>query len=57
MKLLLSTSKRDKALAARLSVLLNAPLVNDVTDIRLEEGALLVEQRLYGGLAIGEKKS
>lgn len=54
--LLLSTSKRDKALAARLSVLLNAPLVNDATDIRLEEGALLVEQRLYGGLAIGEKK-
>lgn len=54
--LLLSTSKRDKALAARLSVLLNAPLVNDATDIRLEEGALLIEQRLYGGLAIGEKK-
>ncbi|EBL8291834.1 electron transfer flavoprotein subunit alpha [Salmonella enterica] len=54
--LLLSTSKRDKALAARLSILLDAPLVNDATDIRLEEGRLLVEQRLYGGLAISEKK-
>lgn len=54
--LLLSTSKKDKALAARLSILLDAPLVNDATNIRLEAGSLLVEQRLYGGLAISEKK-
>lgn len=54
--LLLSTSKRDKALAARLSILLDAPLVNDATNIRLEEGKLLVEHRLYGGVALGEKK-
>lgn len=54
--LLLSTSKRDKALAARLSILLDAPLINEATDIRSEDGSLRVEQRLYGGLAIGLKK-
>ncbi|EAA9301133.1 electron transfer flavoprotein subunit alpha [Salmonella enterica] len=54
--LLLSTGKRDKALAARLSILLDASLVNDATNIRLEDGKLLVEHLLYGGLALGEKK-
>lgn len=54
--LLLAATKRGKALAARLSVLLEAALVNDVTTFSVEADGVYAEHRMYGGLAFGKEK-
>lgn len=54
--LLLSSTRSNKALAARLSIMLDVPLINDATCVSLEEGDLLVEQQIYGGLVVSVKK-
>ncbi|TKI02930.1 electron transfer flavoprotein subunit alpha [Martelella alba] len=54
--ILLSATKRGKALAARLSVLLKAAAVNDVTALRVDDGGPVAEHRMYGGLAFGSEK-
>ncbi|WP_409306387.1 electron transfer flavoprotein subunit alpha [Pectobacterium sp. B1J-3] len=54
--ILLAATKRGKALAARLSVLLDAAVVNDVTALTVNEHALYAEHRMYGGLAFGKEK-
>ncbi|QZN94365.1 electron transfer flavoprotein subunit alpha [Symbiopectobacterium purcellii] len=54
--ILLAATKRGKALAARLSVLLDAAVVNDVTTLTVEQLALYAEHRMYGGLAFGKEK-
>lgn len=54
--ILLAATKRGKALAARLSVLLDAAVVNDVTTLAVEAQALYAEHRMYGGLAFGKEK-
>jgi electron transfer flavoprotein alpha subunit len=53
--MLLPATKRSKALAAKLSVQLNAGLINDATEICLDSG-ISVKHMVYGGLAIGEEK-
>ncbi len=45
--LLLAATKRDKALAARLSVQLNAALVNDATAVDIVDGHICAEHRMY----------
>lgn len=45
-----------KALAARLSVQLNAALVNDATAVDIVDGHICAEHRMYGGLAFAQEK-
>ena len=54
--LLMPASKRAKSLGARLSMQLNAAMVNDATSVTLDAGALFAEHRMYGGLAFGKEK-
>ncbi|MBA7801670.1 electron transfer flavoprotein subunit alpha [Citrobacter freundii] len=54
--LLMPATKRAKSLGARLSIQLNAAMVNDATSVSLDAGALFVEHRMYGGLAFGKEK-
>lgn len=54
--LLLTATKRGKALAARLSVQLNAALVNDATAVDIVDGHICAEHRMYGGLAFAQEK-
>ncbi|HEF0023702.1 TPA: electron transfer flavoprotein subunit alpha [Citrobacter amalonaticus] len=54
--LLMAATKRGKALGARLSIQLDAAMVNDATAVRVEENALFAEHRMYGGLAFGKEK-
>ncbi|MBJ9598155.1 electron transfer flavoprotein subunit alpha [Citrobacter werkmanii] len=54
--LLMPATKRAKALGARLSIQLNAAMVNDATSVSLDAGALFAEHRMYGGLAFGKEK-
>lgn len=54
--LLLAATKRGKALAARLSVQLNAALVNDATAVDIIDGHICAEHRMYGGLAFAQEK-
>ncbi|HAW0905173.1 TPA: FAD-dependent oxidoreductase [Escherichia coli] len=54
--LLLAATKRGKALAARLSVQLNAALVNDATAVDIVDGHICAEHRMYGGLAFAQEK-
>ena len=54
--LLLAATKRGKALAARLSVQLNAALVNDATAVDIVDGHICAEHRMYGGLALAQEK-
>lgn len=53
--LLLAATKRGKALAARLSVQLNAALVNDASAVDVVDGLVYAEHRMYGGLAFAQK--
>ncbi|PHI28566.1 FAD-binding protein [Budvicia aquatica] len=53
--LLLDTSKRSKALAAKISGLLDAGLINDVTDISIENQSVKASHMMYGGLALAEE--
>ncbi|MEO3988476.1 electron transfer flavoprotein subunit alpha [Pseudocitrobacter cyperus] len=54
--LLMSATRRCKALGVRLSVLLNAALVNDATSVNIDNGTVYAEHRMYGGLAFGKEK-
>lgn len=54
--LLMAATKRGKALGARLSVQLNAAMVNDATTVNLDADGLYAEHRMYGGLAFGKEK-
>ena len=54
--LLLSATKRCKSLAARLSILMDAGLVNDAVTLNIDDGHVVVEHRFYGGLAFGAEK-
>ncbi|MDA8502661.1 electron transfer flavoprotein subunit alpha [Citrobacter sp. Awk 2] len=54
--LLMPASKRAKSLGARLSIQLNAAMVNDATSVTLDAGVLFAEHRMYGGLAFGKEK-
>lgn len=54
--LLMPASKRAKSLGARLSIQLNAAMVNDATTVTLDAGALFAEHPMYGGLAFGKEK-
>ncbi|WP_213134896.1 electron transfer flavoprotein subunit alpha [Citrobacter sp. FP75] len=54
--LLMPATKRAKSLGARLSIQLNAAMVNDATSVNLDSGALFAEHRMYGGLAFGKEK-
>lgn len=54
--LLMAATKRCKALGARLSIQLDAAMVNDATAVSVEENALFAEHRMYGGLAFGKEK-
>ncbi|OAT44903.1 electron transfer flavoprotein, alpha subunit [Proteus hauseri ATCC 700826] len=48
---LLSASKRAKAIAARLGVALKAGVVSDALSLRVENNTLLATHQVYGGLA------
>ncbi|MCY3416982.1 electron transfer flavoprotein subunit alpha [Citrobacter sp. BNK-39] len=54
--LLMPATKRAKSLGARLSIQLNAAMVNDATSVTLDDGSLFAEHRMYGGLAFGKEK-
>ncbi|MDN0121707.1 electron transfer flavoprotein subunit alpha [Yersinia aleksiciae] len=54
--ILLPATKRSKALAARLGVLLEAAIVNDVTALSVSDEGTFAEHRMYGGLAFGREK-
>ena len=54
--LLLAATRRGKALAARLSVLLEAALINDATALDAGDDGLYAEHRMYGGLAFGRER-
>lgn len=54
--ILLAATRRGKGLAAKLSVLLQSALVNDVTLLEHNGGDLYAEHRMYGGLAFGREK-
>lgn len=54
--LLMAATKRGKALGARLSVLLNAAMVNDATAVTVADGSICAQHRMYGGLAFGTEK-
>ncbi|MEC5319617.1 electron transfer flavoprotein subunit alpha [Brenneria populi subsp. brevivirga] len=54
--ILMSATKRGKALAARLGVLLDAAIVNDVTSLSVSDECTFAEHRMYGGLAFGREK-
>ncbi|WP_223296539.1 FAD-binding protein [Shewanella pealeana] len=53
--MLLAPTKRGKALASKLGVQLQAGVVNDVTEIDIENG-VRAKHMAYGGLAIAEEK-
>ncbi|NKF49112.1 electron transfer flavoprotein subunit alpha [Shewanella sp. WXL01] len=52
---ILSPTKRGKALASKLGVKLTAGVVNDVTELNLE-GGVVAKHMTYGGLAFAEEK-
>ena len=54
--LLMAATKRCKALGARLSIQLDAAMVNDATAVSVDDNALFAEHRMYGGLAFGKEK-
>lgn len=54
--ILLAATRRGKGLAAKLSVLLQSALVNDVTLLEHNGDDLYAEHRMYGGLAFGREK-
>lgn len=54
--LLLAATRRGKALGAKLSVLLQAALVNDATSLALEDQQVIAGHRVLGGLAFARDK-
>lgn len=53
---LLPTTRRGKALAAKLGGKLNAGVFNDATEITIEQGSVQAKHMVYGGLAMGEDR-
>jgi Electron transfer flavoprotein, alpha subunit len=53
---LLAATKRGKALAAKLGVQLQAGVVNEATQISVDEQSVKARHMVYGGLAFGEEK-
>ncbi|MGL4667197.1 MAG: FAD-binding protein [Saezia sp.] len=54
---LISATRRGKAMAAKLSVLLEAGCVNDVAAIFIhEDGSASAQHMVFGGLALGKEK-
>lgn len=53
---LLPADRRGKAMAAKLSVALGAPVINEAADISVN-GGVTVKHMVYGGLALGEEVS
>ncbi|POT57566.1 electron transfer flavoprotein subunit alpha [Citrobacter amalonaticus] len=54
--LLMAATRRCKALGARLSVQLDAAMVNDAISVCIDAGTVYAEHRMYGGLAFGKEK-
>jgi electron transfer flavoprotein alpha subunit len=54
--IVLPATRRSKALAVRLSVQLEAALVNDALTVEVVDGKVEVQHRVYGGLAYGREK-
>lgn len=54
--IILAATKRGKALASKLGVLLHAGVINDATDITIEADGVKAKHMVYGGLALGEEK-
>ncbi|HFZ8996045.1 TPA: electron transfer flavoprotein subunit alpha [Citrobacter freundii] len=54
--LLMAATRRCKTLGSRLSVQLDAAMVNDATAVTLESNTIYAEHRMYGGLAFGKEK-
>ncbi|MGY6028277.1 FAD-binding protein [Phytobacter sp. AG2a] len=54
--ILLAATRRGKGLAAKLSVLLQAALINDVVLLDHHDNHLYAEHRMYGGLAFGQER-
>lgn len=54
--ILMGATKRGKALAAKLGVLLEAGVVNEATQVEVDDNAVIAKHMLYGGLAFGEEK-
>lgn len=54
--LLLPATRRGKTLAARLGHRLSAGVVNDATELSLEDHSPVVTHMVYGGLAFGKEK-
>lgn len=52
---LLGATKRGKAIAAQLSTLLDAAIVNDATQVQLDGGTIKAKHMVFGGLAFGEE--
>lgn len=53
---LLPATKRGKALAAKLGVMLNAGVVNDASEVVIDGGQVKAKHMVFGGLAIGEER-
>lgn len=53
---LLPGSKRGKAVAAKLGVALNAGVVNDASEVKIDNNAVIAKHMVFGGLAFGEEK-
>lgn len=53
---LFPATRRSKALAARLGAKLNAGVLNDASEVTVEQNAVRVKHMVYGGLAISEDK-
>lgn len=49
--ILVSSSKRGRDVAAQVAALLDAPLFTDGKNIRVEDGAVVCETMMYGGVA------
>lgn len=53
---LLPGSKRGKAVAAKLGAALNAGVINDASEVKIDNNAVLAKHMVFGGLALGEEK-
>lgn len=53
---LLPADRRGKAMAAKLGVTLNAPVINEAASFAID-GGITVKHMVYGGLALGEEVS
>ncbi|WP_411705986.1 FAD-binding protein [Edaphovirga cremea] len=54
--LFMNSTSRCKAIAGKLSVLLKAGVINDVSSVKLDEQKLIATRMVYGGLALSEER-